>query len=138
MILFHLFRIVLCLQKRKKKEKKSKSVHSGYNQNRKSSTFFFCFFRLCFNRRKVDLHMLIKQKSLSLSRNLVLGTFGKLSLVFSTRLNLLYLLYSTVRRCCLLHLIKQNYLLRTLILITQVSLYQIFLLELIWNCLIIL
>ena len=40
--------------------------------------------------------------------------------VFSTKVNLLYLPYSTEQRCCLLHLIKQNYLqktfLRTLIL----------------------
>ena len=39
--------------------------------------------------------MLPKQKSLSLPRNLALGTFGKLLIVFSTRINLLYLLYST-------------------------------------------
>ena len=45
------------------------------------------------------------------------------------------LLYSTSWRCCLLHLIKQNCLLktflRTLILMTQVSLYLFALLELI-------
>ena len=73
-----------------------------------------------------NLHML-KQKSPSLPRNLALGTFGKLLIVFSTKVNLLYLLYSTAWRCCLLHLIKQNCLLktfqRTLILMTQVSLY---------------
>ena len=50
------------------------------------------------------------------------------------------LLYSTTQRCCLLHLIKQNCLLktflRTLILMTQVSLYLFSLLELIWNCII--
>ena len=66
--------------------------------------------------------MLIKQKRPSLPRNLALGTFGKLLIVFSTKINLLYLLYSMDRRCCLLHLIKQNYLLktflRTLILMT--------------------
>ena len=71
--------------------------------------------------------MLLKQKSPSLPRNLALGTFGKLLIVFSAKVNLLYLLSSTARRCCLLHLIKQNYLLktflRTLILMTQVSLY---------------
>ena len=50
--------------------------------------------------------MLIKQK---LPRNLVLGTFGELPIVFSTKVNLLYLLYSTTQRCCLLHLIKQNF-----------------------------
>ena len=31
-------------------------------------------------------------------------TFGELLIVFSTKVNLLYLLYSTGRRCCLLHL----------------------------------
>ena len=66
--------------------------------------------------------MLLKQKSPSLPRNVALGTFGELLIVFSTKVNLLYLLYSTDWRCCLLHLIKQNYLLktfpRTLILIT--------------------
>ena len=57
--------------------------------------------------------MLLKQKSPSLPRNLVLGTFGELLIVFSAKVNLLYLLYSTDRRCCLLHLTKQNYLLKT-------------------------
>ena len=53
--------------------------------------------------------MLIKQKSPSLSRNEALVVLGELSIVFRTMVNLLYLLYSTVRRCCLLHLIKQNF-----------------------------
>ena len=52
------------------------------------------------------------RKSASLPRNLTLWTFGKLLIVFSTKVNLLYLLYSTDRRCCLLHLIKQNCLLK--------------------------
>ena len=56
--------------------------------------------------------MLIKQKSPLLPRNLVLETFGELLIVFSAKVNLLYLLYSTSRRCCLLHLIKQNCFLR--------------------------
>ena len=68
----------------------------------------------------------IQQKNPSLPRNLVLGTFGKLLTVFPTKVNLLYLLYSTACRCCLLLLIKQNcflkFFLRTLILMTQVSL----------------
>ena len=51
-----------------------------------------------------NLRMLLKQKSPSLPRNLALGTFGKLLIVFSTKVNLLYFLYSTDRRCCLLHL----------------------------------
>ena len=53
--------------------------------------------------------MLIKQKSPSLSRNEALVVLGELSIVFRTMVNLLYVLYSTVRRCCLLHLIKQNF-----------------------------
>ena len=65
--------------------------------------------------------------SRSLPRNLALGSFGELLIMFSTKVNLLYLLYSTARRCCLLYLIKQNSLLKTflktLILMTQVSLY---------------
>ena len=69
--------------------------------------------------------MLITQKSPSLSRNLALQTFDELLIVFSTKVHLLYLLYSTAKRYCLLHLIKQNCLLkifpRTLILMTQVS-----------------
>ena len=66
-----------------------------------------------------------------------LGTFGKLLIAFSTKVNLLYFLYSTAQRCFLLHLIKQNCLpkpfLRTLILMSQVSLKLFSLLELIWN-----
>ena len=56
--------------------------------------------------------MLTKQKSPLLPRNLALETFGDLLIVFSTKINLLHLLYSTSRRCCLLHLIKQNCFLR--------------------------
>ena len=73
----------------------------------------------------------------SLPRNFALGTFGELLILFSTKVNLLYLFYSMDWRCCLLHLIKQNYLLktfvRTLILMTLVSLCLFSLLELIWN-----
>ena len=39
-------------------------------------------------------------------------TFDKLLIVFSTKVNLLYLFYSTVQRYCHLHLIKQNCLLK--------------------------
>ena len=71
--------------------------------------------------------MLLKQKSPSLPRNLAVRTFGELLIVFSTMVNLLCLLYSVDQRCCLLHLIKQNYLLKTflgpLILMTLVSHY---------------
>ena len=87
-----------------------------------------------------NLHMLINQKSSSLSRNLALGIFAKSLKVFSRKLNLLYLFYSTAWTCCLLHLTKQNCFLktflRTLILITHVSLYLFSLLDLIWNCII--
>ena len=55
-----------------------------------------------------NLYMLLKQKSPSLPRNLALGTFGELLIVFSTKVNLLYLPYSTDQRYCLLHLIKQK------------------------------
>ena len=57
--------------------------------------------------------MLLKQKNPSFSRNMVLGTFGELLIVFLTKVNLLYLLYSMVQWCCLLPLIKQNCLLKT-------------------------
>ena len=71
----------------------------------------------------LNLNMLVKVKSPLLHRNLARRTFGKLLILFSTKVNLLYLLYSMARRCCLLHLIKQHCLLktflRTLILRTQ-------------------
>ena len=54
-----------------------------------------------------NLHMLIKQESIIL-RNLALRTFDELLIVFSTKVNLLYLLYSTTQRCYRLNLIKQN------------------------------
>ena len=84
--------------------------------------------------------MLIKQKSLSLPRNLGFRTFGKLLIMFSAKVNLLYLLYLMAWRCRPLHLRKQNCLvktfLRTLILMTHVFLYLFSLQELIWNCII--
>ena len=40
--------------------------------------------------RLPNLHILIKQKSLSLPRNLTLRNFGKLPVVFSTQVNLCY------------------------------------------------
>ena len=42
--------------------------------------------------------MLIKQKNLSFPGNLALGTFGKLLIVFLTKVNLLYLFHSVARR----------------------------------------
>ena len=78
-----------------------------------------------------NLHMLIKQKISSLPRSLALKTFGKLPMVFLTKVNLLYFLFSTAQRSCLLHLIKQNCLLKTflrnLILMTQISQVPVFL-----------
>ena len=47
------------------------------------------------------------------SQNIGSGTFGELPIVFSTKVNLLYLLYLTVRRCFLLHLLKQSCLLNS-------------------------
>ena len=43
--------------------------------------------------------MLLKQKSPSFPRNLALATFGELLTVFSTNVNLLYLLYSMDQMC---------------------------------------
>ena len=43
-----------------------------------------------------------------IKRNVALRMFGKLLTVFSTKVNLLYHLYSTAWKCCVLHLIKQN------------------------------
>ena len=73
-----------------------------------------------------NLHVLIKQNSPSLPRNLALGLLVNCQLVFSRKLNLLYFLYSAIQRCFPVHLIKQNYLLktllRTLILMTSIFL----------------
>ena len=70
--------------------------------------------------------MLLKQKSPFTSQKLCSRDFWQIPIVFLTKVNLLYLLYSTNQRYSLLHLIKQNCLLktfqRTLILMTQ-SLY---------------
>ena len=71
-------------------------------------------FRYISNRCKkvpesAKLAYAIKTKSPSLPRNLAVETFSELLILLltnSTKVNLLYLLYSTVRRCCLLHLIK--------------------------------
>ena len=104
---------------------------------------FFCLNPMAYKRKGSlklpNLHMLTKQESLLLPRNLAVVTFGKLLIVFSTKVNLLYLLYSMAWRC-FLHLIKQNCFLktflRTLILMTQVSLNLFSLLEPNWNCMI--
>ena len=54
-----------------------------------------------------NLHMLIKQNSPSLPRNFA-QDFWQIANSVLTKVNLLCHLYSPVRRCCLLHLIKQN------------------------------
>ena len=86
---------------------------------------------VCIPHRKYQVK---PRSSPLLPRNLAVVSFGELLIVFSTKVNLPYLLYSTARRCCLLHLIKQNCLLktslRTLIFMTKVSLYLFSLLEL--------
>ena len=68
-----------------------------------------------------------KTKESLTSQKLGSRDFGELLIVFSTKVNQLYLLCSTAQRGCLLYLIKQNCFLktflRTLILMTQVSLY---------------
>ena len=80
-----------------------------------------------------------KQRCLSPPGNVALANVGELQKVFSTKVNLLFLLYSTVPKHCFLHflhLIKQKCFLKsflkTLILITQLSLYLLSLLELTW------
>ena len=49
-----------------------------------------------------------KTKQSITSQKLGSGTFGKLPIVFSTKVNLLCPLYSTAQRCCLQHLKKSN------------------------------
>ena len=87
--------------------------------------------------------MVIKQKSLSLPGNLALGTFGEFLVVFSTKVNLLHLVYllwnspealSSASDKAKFYLLKTF--LRMLILMTQVPLYLFSFLELIWNCII--
>ena len=54
-----------------------------------------------------------KTKESISSQKLGSPDFGELPIVFTTKVNLFYLLYSTGWRCCLLHLIKQNCFLKT-------------------------
>ena len=71
--------------------------------------------------------MLINQNSLESPRNLALVTYSKFLIVFLTKLNIIYLLYSTAQKFGLLHQIKHicvlTTFLRTLFLMTQVCLY---------------
>ena len=54
-----------------------------------------------------NLHILIKLKSLITSQKL--GSQDLWWMVFSTKVNMLYFLYSTAWRCCILHLVKYYY-----------------------------
>ena len=71
---------------------------------------------MCYNKTKQSIS----------SQKLGSWTFGELPVVFSRKLNLLYFLYSAIQKCFPVHLIKQNYLiktlLRTLILMTGIFL----------------
>ena len=78
-----------------------------YQQNKSSEKKF----RQASNRCKrvleaAKLPYVNKTNSPSLPRNLVFRTFGELLKAFSTKLNLVYHLYSMAWRCCLLYLIK--------------------------------
>ena len=110
-----------------------------YQQNKssKSKVKFRQTSNLC--KRVIEAaklaHAKKTQKIPPLPRNLALRTYGELPVVFSAKVNMLCLLYTKAQRCYLMHLLKQSCLfktfLRTLILMTQVSLYLFFLLELI-------
>ena len=52
-----------------------------------------------------NLDMMIKQKFLLLPKNLAPLTSGELLIVFSKKVNLLFLLYSMIWRCCLLKIV---------------------------------
>ena len=56
------------------------------------------------NKTKIPLSDML----ISLPRNLALKTFGLFLIVSTAKVNLLYLCYLTIWRCCLLCLIKQN------------------------------
>ena len=66
--------------------------------------------------------MLIKEKSRSLLRNLTFGSFGKLLIVFSTKVNLIYSFYSAAWMFSFLHLIKQNSLLKSFLFPSKTNL----------------
>ena len=82
-----------------------------------------------------NMIMLIKQ--FKHSRSLVLVALSRFQIVFSRKVNLLFFLYLMVPRNFLLHLIRSSHLLksfqRTLILMSHVSLYLHYLLELNWS-----
>ena len=98
---------------------------------------FFCLYQ----QNKSSAYRFLKVPNLTkesiTSHKLCSRDFGELLIGFSTKLNLLYLLYLKDLRCCRVLLIKQSCLqkafLRTLILMIQVSLQLLFFLGLIWS-----
>ena len=110
-------------------------------QHNKSSEFKVMFWQASNHWKRVlevaKLAYATKTKESINSKKLGSWDFWRMAIVFSTKVNLLYLLYSTTWKCCLLLLIKQNCLLktflRTLIFMTWISLYLFSLLELILN-----
>lgn len=85
-----------------------------------------------------NLLMLVKQTSLSLTKNLALATFRKLLKASSTKVNLSYLLCLMVLNQCLLHLTRESCLLKsfvkTRLIMNQVLFYLLFLLKPMLNC----
>ena len=115
---------IFCLYQQNKSESKVKFRHTANHYKRVLEA------KLAYANKTKEF---ITSQKVRLPRKFALRTFGKLPIVFSTKINLLYLPYSIVWRCCLLHLIKQNFLaetfLWTLTLITQISLYLFSFLE---------
>ena len=81
--------------------------HRKYQVKPHSSPWFSaaCAAAIVHRNHFFCLYQQNNQKKPSLPRNLAHRTFHELLIVFSTRVNLLYLLYSTAQRCCLLLLI---------------------------------
>ena len=84
-----------------------------------------------------DLFIQMKQKRKSFPRNLATTTFGELLKMFSAEVNLLYFLWLTDLRCCIVLLTKRKFLKRDFCEISNLddsgSLYLFFLLGLIQN-----
>ena len=95
-LFIYLFIFVLrhyILGKKVRKSKNKKKLNRINLQNLKWSSDRLAIIAKRFLKLP-NLHMLIKQKSQWLPRNLALWTFGGLLIVFSTKINLLYLLSS--------------------------------------------
>ena len=99
------------------------------------SMVFSCFYWWCYSSLKSLLSFLVTewffyiQTCLSFRRKLARIRFGEVLTVFSTKVNLLNLLYLMALKWCFLHLIKWNFLLNTflknMILMTLVSGYLV-------------